>query len=153
MVEIPTVDQIGGLEAIPPTVGNEARVASHVERYLIRLGFSTIPEARAAAPFPGLQPKARLRGLRGEKADPDARRIDLLAFKEDLTLIIEVKNAIVEHGLGQLLLYGEIYRNRIETSNRVELVLAAPDFLWHPRLPAVCHSVGVTPWQLWTGRL
>jgi hypothetical protein len=158
-VQVPNSDELGNIPHLPAQASmgglSEADFSSLIQRRLENLGFSVISEVWVVPKFPGFRvDPARLKKIRGLKADPDGRPVDLVAHNQELTILIETKISGVEGGLGQILLYGEIYRARVlGEGRRLELALAAPDYVWHPRLAAVCERVGVHAWQVYSGRL
>jgi len=159
LVDVPTSRDLGTIPhlAAEASMGglSEANFAQLLEIHLQRLGFSTASEVWTVPKFPGfkIDPK-RLSKIRGLKADPESRLVDLVAHSGDLTILIETKIKTPEHGIGQILLYGAYYRARVlSEGRRLALVLAAPDYVWPPRLAALCEQVGVHAWQIWSGYL
>ena len=152
-LEVPTADQIGGLTT---TLNySEAEFTYWLAGKLKKLGFDSEHEVYAAPKFPGFRVgnEADAKRMAGSRANPDGRPIDLLAWRGGLTLVIECKVRGVEHGLGQVLLNGDIFkRSRLSSDQEMVMVLAAPDYVWHPRLPDLTKAVGIVPWVFWTGK-
>lgn len=150
---LPTAADLGIVSAEP--YYTERHLIGMLNRSLTSLGFHCEEELLAAPRFPGFRVTAEtLKQTRGLPRNKDGLPIDLVARRDELVLLVEGKLTGVERGIGQLLLYEDIYReHHLKAGQSLVLVLAAPDRKWHPRLPAICDGLGIVTWQLFTGRV
>ena len=74
-----------------------------------------------------------------------AKRIDMVILTKNVVHIVEIKRYMLSSGIGQLLLYRDMFIDEYQPDSPVELWYAV--YYWDPDVMKLCKKLGIKTWS------